>query len=120
MTDAERVLWRHLRGRRFEHWKFRRQHQLSIYIVDFACLAAGLIIELDGGQHLQNTVEDAKRTEALNQLGFRVIRFWNDDVLIRIDAVLEEILAALTKVPPHPSPLPVGERETSVLAGELE
>ena len=121
MTDAERVLWRRLRSRRFEHWKFRRQHQISNYIVDVVCLAAGLIVELDGGQHLQNVTADAERTRELNQLGFRVLRFWNDDVLVRTDAVLEEILKALKRVPPHPGPLPGGERETSAAAvGGLE
>ena len=120
MTDAERVLWRHLRGRHFDRWKFRRQHQLSSYIVDFVCLAAGLVIELDGGQHLENAPKDTARTQALNALGFRVIRFWNDDVLVRTDAVLGEILAALKQVPPHPGPLPVGERKTSTArASEL-
>ena len=114
MTNAERTLWRHLRGRHFESWKFRRQHQLSGYILDFVCLAAGLVIELDGGQHLQNAKKDITRTKALNVLGYRVIRFWNDDVLIRTDAVLEEVLAALKQVPPHPGPLPIGERETSM------
>ncbi|HET6905435.1 MAG TPA: endonuclease domain-containing protein [Rhodanobacteraceae bacterium] len=112
MTDAERMLWRQLRGRHFDSLKFRRQHQLSGYIVDFVCLSAGLVIELDGGQHLQNAQKDAVRTKALNALGYRVIRFWNDDLLTRTDAVLEEILAAL-KVPPHPGPLPVGERGAS-------
>ncbi|HJU07022.1 MAG TPA: DUF559 domain-containing protein [Rhodanobacteraceae bacterium] len=116
MTDAERVLWRQLRGRHFEHWKFRRQHQVSNYIVDFICLAAGLIIELDGGQHLQNVTADAERTRELNQLGFRVIRFWNDDVLIRTGAVLEQILKVLKEIPPHPSPLPGGEREKRAAA----
>jgi len=104
MTDAGRALRRHLRGRRFERCKFRRQYQLSTFIVDFVCLAAGLIIELDGGLHLQNMAEDAERTEALNRLGFRVIRFWNDDVLVRTDAVLEEIFGPLTKVPLTLSP----------------
>ena len=109
MTDAERVLWRHLRGRRFERWKFRRQHQLSNYIVDFVCLAAGIVIELDGGQHLENAGNDEKRTAILEASGFRVIRFWNDDVLLRTEAVLDEISTALN--PPHPGPLPTGERE---------
>lgn len=111
MTDAERLLWRHLRGRHFQQWKFRRQHSLSRYIVDFVCLPARLVIELDGGQHLENVWDDEERTKALGALGFRVVRFWNDDVLTRTDAVLEEILKALSQVPPHPSPLPVGERE---------
>ena len=120
MTDAERVLWRQLRGRHFDSWKFRRQHQLSAYIVDFVCLAARLVIELDGGQHLLNAKEDAARTRGLNALGYRVIRFWNDDVLIHSGAVLEEILTALKEVPPHPGPLPPGERERSAArAAEL-
>lgn len=111
MTDAERLLWCHLRGRRFECWKFRRQHQLSNYIVDFVCLAAGLVIELGGGQHLERIENDARRTAALMEAGFRVIRFWNDDVLVHTDTVLGEILTALQQVPPHPGPLPGGGRE---------
>lgn len=120
MTDAESVLWRHLRGRHFDSWKFLRQHQQSGYIVDLVCRAADLVIELDGGQHLQNVGKDEVRTQVLNALGFRVIRFWNDDVLIRTDAVLEKILAALKEVPPHPGPLPGGKRETSACASEVE
>lgn len=112
MTDAERVLWRHLRGRRFERWKLRRQHQVSGYIVDFACLAAGLVVELDGGQHPDNASADAIRTQVLNAAGLRVIRFWNDDALLRTDIVLQEILHALS-TPPHPGPLPTEERENS-------
>ena len=111
MTDAERLLWRHLRGRHFQRWKFRRQHPLSSYIVDFACLSTGLVIELDGGQHLERIENDAGRAAALTEAGFRVIRFWNDDVLVHTDTVLGEILTALQQVPPHPGPLPGGERE---------
>jgi very-short-patch-repair endonuclease len=111
MTDAERLLWRHLRSRHFQQWKFRRQHPLSNYIVDFVCLSASLVIELDGGQHLEDAENDEKRTAVLKALGFRVIRFWNDEVLVRTDVVLGEILATLKQVPPHPNPLPNGERE---------
>src|SRR5690348_1079259 len=122
MTDAERSLWRHLRGRHFESWKFRRQHQLSGYIVDFVCLAAGLVVELDGGQHLQDAKKDAVRTKALNALGYRVIRFWNDDVLIRTDVVLEEILAALEQatLTPALSPLGRGRQARHVLRNSNE
>ncbi|MGH8216935.1 MAG: endonuclease domain-containing protein [Rhodanobacteraceae bacterium] len=113
MTDAERLLWRHLRGRHFQGWKFRRQHGLDAFIVDFVCLEAWLVVELDGGQHLEQSGQDAERTRILNCDGYRVMRFWDDDVLVRTDAVLEEILNALEQVPPHPGPLPGGEREKS-------
>lgn len=111
MTDAERALWRHVRGRRFRNWKFRRQHVIGDFIVDFVCLEARLIVELDGGQHVDRSLQDAERTRTLECEGFRVLRFWNDDVLIHIDAVLETILANLEQLSPHPNPLPGGERE---------
>ena len=97
LTDAELKLWRLLRGRRFEGWKFRRQHQLLTYVVDFVCLENRLIIELDGGQHDQPgaRAKDASRTRALEQLGFRVLRFWNNEVLFEEDAMAAEIYAVL-------------------------
>ncbi|HEX7112186.1 MAG TPA: endonuclease domain-containing protein [Mizugakiibacter sp.] len=113
MTDAERALWRHLRGRHFQGWKFRRQHPVETYIVDFVCLDANLVIELDGGQHADNANADAARSAKLAEAGFRVLRFWNDAVLTQTEAVLEVILAALRAAPPHPGPLPGGARETS-------
>jgi len=111
MTDAEQLLWYHLRGRRLSEWKFRRQHEIDRYIVDFVCADAGLIVELDGGQHADQMEEDEHRTRRLNKLDFRVLRFWNDDVLKNIDAMLEVILEAAASVAPHPNPLPEGERE---------
>ncbi|MEN6540524.1 MAG: endonuclease domain-containing protein [Mizugakiibacter sp.] len=110
MTDAERMLWRHLRGRHFQGWKFRRQHPVETYIVDFVCLEARLVIELDGGQHADNADANAARSAKLAEAGFRVLRFWNDAVLTQTDAVLESVFAALGAAPPHPGPLPGGER----------
>ena len=110
-TDAERTLWFRLRDRRVQGLKFRRQAPIASYIVDFCCESARLIVELDGGQHAERSGEDAKRTAALEARGYLVLRFWNNDVLKNIDGVVESILDTLRPVPPHPNPLPNGERE---------
>src|SRR3954465_11451881 len=89
-TDAERLLWRHLRGHRFEGRKFKRQEPLGAYIVDFVCHDARLIIEIDGGQHVEQAAYDEKRTAFLAAQGYRVIRFWNNEVLGQTDDVLAE------------------------------
>ena len=94
MTDAERRLWWHLRKGRCDSARFRRQHPVGPYVVDFACLAAGLVVEVDGSQHLGNAA-DLHRTRFLEQRGFAVLRFWNDDVLLRTPVVLDVIHAAL-------------------------
>jgi very-short-patch-repair endonuclease len=96
-TDAEKKLWLHLRGRRLERWKFRRQVGMGRYIVDFFCLEAKLIIEVDGGQHDWQRAKDDVRTQCLESLGFRVIRFWTNDVLGNIDGVLEQLLIELKR-----------------------
>jgi very-short-patch-repair endonuclease len=96
-TDAERALWRRLRDRRLEGRKFRRQVPMGRYIVDFFCLEAKLIVEVDGGQHDWERAKDEVRTQYLESLGFRVIRFWNNDVLGNITGVLEQILIALKR-----------------------
>jgi very-short-patch-repair endonuclease len=96
-TDAEARLWHYLRDRRLERYKFRRQHKIGTYFVDLVCAEAGLIVELDGGQHAERESYDATRTAALEAAGYRVIRFWNNDVLERTDAVLTEILRALNE-----------------------
>jgi very-short-patch-repair endonuclease len=111
MTDAEHLLWRHLRNRHFSGWKFRRQHEIDRYIVDFVCPNARLIVELDGGQHAERMASDADRTRRLDAMGYRVLRFWNNDVLTNSEAVLGVILEAVASAAPHPSPLPRGERE---------
>jgi very-short-patch-repair endonuclease len=94
-TDAERHLWQHLRGRLMGGCKFRRQYPIAGHVADFACIEAKLVVELDGGQHLERSAEDAARTRRIECNGYRVLRFWNDDVLLRTDDVLEEILRSV-------------------------
>jgi very-short-patch-repair endonuclease len=103
-TDAERRLWRELRDRRLSGYKFRRQHPIGPYVVDFVCLEHNLVIEVDGGHHLLQEHADRKRSEHLASLGFRMIRFWNDEVLAQTPAVLDTVLRELTTPHPHPSP----------------
>ncbi|MFD0739839.1 endonuclease domain-containing protein [Lysobacter koreensis] len=103
-TDAERQLWRYLRGRQLDGFRFRRQVPLAGYVVDFLCPQARLIIELDGGQHLEQIAYDQRRTAALVGLGYRVARYWNDDVLMKIDDVVADIHRHITEgfTPPQP------------------
>ena len=96
MTDAENHLWRHLRRRQFAGCKFRRQHPFFDYILDFACLEKSLAIEVDAGQH-QACEQDRQRDARLQAAGFRVLRFWNNQVLQETDAVLEAIWLALNE-----------------------
>jgi very-short-patch-repair endonuclease len=93
-TDVERPLWRALRER-CPDWKFRRQHPIGRRIADFACPARKLAIELDGSQHAERIDADALRTAEIERYGYRVIRFWNSDVLENIEGVLETVLHAL-------------------------
>ena len=90
-TDAEERLWYYLRNRNFAGLKFRRQFILQNYIVDFICLEKNLVVELDGGQHDEQKAYDDRRTEKIARDGFKVIRFWNDDVLNNIEGVMETI-----------------------------
>lgn len=90
-TDAEKQLWYCLRANRFLNLKFKRQKPIGLYIVDFICLDKMLIIELDGGQHAVQLGYDLKRTQFLESQGFRVLRFWNNQVLSELESVLEEI-----------------------------
>ncbi len=101
-TDAERALWQQLRLRQFGDYKFRRQQPLGPYIVDFVCLEKRLIVEVDGGQHGEHTVYDAKRNTWLEAQGFRVLRFWNHEILQQIEAVKETIARALGCFDPPP------------------
>jgi very-short-patch-repair endonuclease len=94
MTDAEQRLWRALRELELRN-RFRRQHPIGASIVDFACPAAKLVIEVDGGQHAINEAEDEARTQELARHGYRVIRFWNGDVMENIEGVLLAIKQAL-------------------------
>ena len=91
-TEAEKLLWSRLRGRRFEGIKFKRQVPIGSYIVDFVALDLKIVIEVDGGQHDMRAAQDAGRTRILEQWGYHVVRFWNNDVLGNIDGVLEVIL----------------------------
>ena len=104
MTDAERRLWYLLRAHRFGGVKFNRQAPLGPYVVDFVCFSRKLIIEADGGQHADNP-NDRRRDEWLRNEGFRVLRFWNNDVLKNTQGVLEMIAMALAEPgPTSPSP----------------
>jgi very-short-patch-repair endonuclease len=103
-TEAEARLWHRLRSGRLSRLKFRRQHRIGPYIVDFICLAHELILELDGSQHLEATDYDATRTRYLESVGYRVLRFWNDDALARTDIVLDAIACA--SLAPHPPSAP--------------
>ena len=94
-TDAEDVLWRLLRGRQMLGYKFRKQAPVGKYIVDFLCYRPRLAVELDGGQHQEQADYDNERTRWLESRGFKVIRFWNNQVLEETDGVEEAILMAL-------------------------
>jgi very-short-patch-repair endonuclease len=117
MTDAEKKLWRHLRARQLDSRQFRKQVPIGSYVVDFCCLKAQLVVEVDGGQHDARSAQDEHRTRWLNDQGYRVIRFWNNEVLQNIDGVLQEIVRVLA-LPrlrelshPHPNPPPNRGRE---------
>ncbi|MEB5930417.1 endonuclease domain-containing protein [Acinetobacter schindleri] len=99
-TDAEHLMWQVLRAKRFMHLKFRRQYVIKPYIVDFYCHEIGLVIELDGSQHVMNdAIEyDAERTKFLEALGLTVVRYWNRDVLGRTDVVLEDLWQVCTEL----------------------
>jgi very-short-patch-repair endonuclease len=104
-TDAERMLWKYLRAHRMAGYKFKRQVVIEPYIVDFICLEARLIVEADGGQHLEQVRYDSKRSAFLESLGYKVIRFWNHEILGDIHTVLEQIHGCLIEAPsPQPSP----------------
>jgi very-short-patch-repair endonuclease len=109
-TDAETLLWRHLRGRQLAGHKFRRQHPLPPYVLDFYCEALRLGLELDGGQHYQNegAQHDRQRAGCLLYQGVRLLRFSNRDVLLELPAVLERIYQAVAAPSPL-APLPEGE-----------
>ena len=94
-TDAEILLWHHLRRRQLNGFKFRRQRPMGKYVCDFVCLEAGLIVELDGSQHLVDAPYDANRDANLRAHGYRVLRFWNGQVFSETEAVVETIYQAL-------------------------
>lgn len=116
-TDAERILWRALRER-LPDYKFRRQHPIGNRIADFACPEKKLVIELDGSQHADETSADEKRTAELAAHGYRVIRFWNNEVMRNLTDVLESIYRELEAPPPHPTlSAPAGRRGNKTSEG---
>ncbi len=136
LTDAEKLVWGKLRDRRFENLKFRRQHPIPPYIADFFCEELKLIIELDGGQHSEDS--DRIRTNFLQNHDYRVLRFWNNDVLTNIEGVMTKIKEETDSLspreragmrgkqnelsqqtPPHPNPLPKGEGTRRICLGEI-
>ncbi|MFH1725463.1 MAG: DUF559 domain-containing protein [Elusimicrobiota bacterium] len=100
-TDAEARIRLHLRSRRLVGWKFRRQHPIGPYIVDFRRVESRLVVELDGGRHRERQQYDKKRTAFLRSKGWQVLRFWDNDALLETDCVPGAILEAL---PDRPSP----------------
>ncbi len=106
-TDAEQRLWYHLRAHRFMGLKFKRQKPMGRYIVDFVCMEYGLIVELDGGQHADTLMKDARRDAWLRGQGYTVLRFWNNEVMQNLEGVLEQIRVAVAL---SPSPSPAGGR----------
>ena len=94
-TDAEQRIWNHLRLRQMGGYKFRRQQPIGKYIVDFVCLEKRLIIEVDGGQHDDQGLYDAKRDSWLSSQGFHILRFWNNEIFNELDAVKEKIFEIL-------------------------
>jgi len=93
-TDAERRLWGMLRGRRLAGYRFRRQHPVGRFILDFACTKYRVAVEADGGQHAESTLDDL-RAKILQQKGWRILRFWNNEILADTEGVIETILRVL-------------------------
>ena len=111
-TLAEHRLWTRLRARQLDGCHFRRQSPIGGYVVDFVCRRRRLVVEVDGGQHAERREADAARTAWLERRGYKVVRFWNRDVLETVEGVVEAILAELrdrdppppARPPPRPSP----------------
>jgi very-short-patch-repair endonuclease len=109
LTPAEFALWSRIRGRQLGGCKFVRQEPIGRYYVDFVCRDRHLIVELDGGQHADHP-EDGRRDSDLCALGYRVIRFWNNDVIDNLDGVLENSRVRTRKMAPHPTLSPQAAR----------
>jgi very-short-patch-repair endonuclease len=111
-TDAENRLWFHLKGKNFEGIKFRRQEPIGDYIVDFVAFEKRLVIEVDGGQHAEEEKDkDMRRDAWLNSQGFRVLRFWNNEVLQNLEGVMETIRVNCLRHPPLTPPIKGGEND---------
>ncbi len=116
MTEAETRLWARLRDRRLEGLIFRRQHPIPPYIADFVCVDAHLVVEVDGGQHA-DSIRDRARDQYFVERGWRLLRFWNNDVLANTEGILLQILATLG---PHPIPPPLRGRGDSKSASSTK
>jgi very-short-patch-repair endonuclease len=118
-TDVENLLWLLLR-QNFPGVKIRRQHPIGQRVVDFAIPAEKLAIELDGGQHVDRMAEDAQRSVELARFGYRVIRFWNNDVTDNLAGVLETVRGEFRAAPPHPASPPPRGGEEKILVSSSE
>ncbi len=118
-TNAEQMLWRQLKGSRLQDLKFSRQMPIAGYFADFVCRSHKLIVELDGSQHVEGQPHDDARTVQLEAAGYRVVRFWNNDLTSNMPGVLETILNAAigTERVPTPQPPPASGRGSSVVRG---
>ena len=117
MTDAEARLWMRLRGEQIDGLRFRRQVPMGPYVVDFACFKARLVIEVDGGQHAGRVEQDNRRTAWLIARGFRVLRFWDTEVLQETDGVLDGIRAAIVRPPTLTLPHKGGGKSRAAIVG---
>ena len=116
MTPAERKLWQVLKGRHLDGHRFRRQHPMGPYIADFACLESGVVIEVDGGQH-DESEEELRRDRFMEAKGFKVLRFWNNEIMANLEGVGSVIAQRLAERCPHPS-LPSLAHPTGAASGE--
>lgn len=108
-TDAENLLWLYLQRKQVEGLKFRRQEPIGRYIVDFVCFERKIVVEVDGGQHMDEKDKDVARDKWFSEEGFKVLRFWNHDVLQKIEAVLEVIRDNCINHPPLTPPIKGGD-----------
>ncbi len=120
-TNAEQMLWRQLKGSRLQGLKFSRQMPIAGYFADFVCRSHKVIVELDGSQHVEGQPHDDARTKQLEAAGYRVIRFWNNDLTSNMAGVLATILSAAsgTERVPTPQPPPASGRGGSVVRGAI-
>ncbi len=109
-TDTENFLWNHLRAKRFADFKFRRQVPIGPYIVDFVCFEKRVIVECDGGQHMEQKDKDGQRDRWFQNQGYRVLRFWDNQVFQNLEIILEEIVKACMVTPPPPNDRRAGTR----------
>ncbi len=96
-TDAEKAFWSRLRRQQIDGFRFRRQQPVGPYVVDFFCAQRKIIVEIDGGQHASHAKADAERTAWLESRGYRVVRYWNNEVLGNIDGVLADLRSVLAQ-----------------------